>query len=68
MVGSRIAALRQAAGLSQQGLAGRLGTHQASVAAWETGRAIPTPIFFRGLVRELGCTLDQIFLGAAAPR
>lgn len=42
LVGLRIAEARRAAGLTQAGLAGRLGTNQSYVARVEKGRAVPT--------------------------
>jgi DNA-binding transcriptional regulator YiaG len=39
--GARVRALRRHLGLSQDGLAGELGTRQQTVSEWETGRYRP---------------------------
>jgi transcriptional regulator with XRE-family HTH domain len=39
--GQLIAEARKRAGLTQSGLAGRMGSHQSVVARWETGRTRP---------------------------
>lgn len=39
--------VRGSLGLSQREFAKRLGTHQVTVARWETGKAKPSPVYIR---------------------
>lgn len=56
--GQLIREARRRAGLSQAELAARLGTSQAAVARWETGRTAPS---FETVVRAIrGCGLDLV--------
>jgi transcriptional regulator with XRE-family HTH domain len=49
---------RLRAGLSQQALAARLGTHQSVVARWETGASEPTLATVRRAMRAAGFDLS----------
>lgn len=43
--------MRLALGLTQRGLASQIGTRLASISDWETGKALPSPIFCRILTQ-----------------
>lgn len=61
--GSRLAASRAAAGLTQERLARRLGTEQTRVSDWERGATTPRPALIPELAAAVG--LDALeFLGA----
>jgi transcriptional regulator with XRE-family HTH domain len=52
---------RQNAGLSQQGLADRLGVHQPDVARWESGRVMPRVDTALRLAAALGTTVEALW-------
>lgn len=63
--GSRLAAARSKAGLTQPGVAAWLTTHgvecgKQAVSAWETGRNMPNPLVFRRLCRLYSCSADSL--------
>ncbi|HEV2859026.1 MAG TPA: helix-turn-helix transcriptional regulator [Solirubrobacterales bacterium] len=51
---------RQRAGLTQQGLADRLGIHQSGVSAWERGRCVPKPETVNRLSDALGVEPSEL--------
>lgn len=58
----RLARLRRAAGFSSQGaLADRLGVTRQAVNNWETGLYAPSAPVLPGLVRVLGCQLQDLY-------
>jgi transcriptional regulator with XRE-family HTH domain len=52
--------LRQAAGLTQHGLAVAVGALDSQVAGWEAGRARPSTKYIRPLAVALSVTTDEI--------
>ena len=66
MLGSRIAALRRDAGLSQAELAARLGVSPSAMGMYEQGRREPSAQLLVALARELGVTTDFLLTGKAA--
>lgn len=66
-LGSRIAALRERAGLSQQQLADALGINQQMVAYWERRAATLRPEQLASLADALKVSVDEL-LGKPAPR
>lgn len=63
--GARLAALRQAAGLSQKDLADRLGIAPSNIGFWELHDKPPRSDLLPGLAEILGTTVEEI-LGAKA--
>ena len=64
--GARLAQLRQAAGLSQQGLADRLSVTRQAVSNWERGQTLPDLDTLRSIAQALGTDLNTLG-GSAAP-
>jgi transcriptional regulator with XRE-family HTH domain len=62
-LGAAIREARQAAGLSQEDLAGALGVRQSSVSQWERGTTAPATPHLLGLFRTLGAQLGQQLFG-----
>ncbi len=61
-VGRRLAAARQAAGLSQAVIAERLGHSQcAHISEWENGKRLPGPEKLALMIEAYGTTADYIF-------
>lgn len=58
--------LREAAGMRQYELAARMGVKQASVSAWESGKAMPSAENLLKLADVLGCTVDALLGRATA--
>lgn len=59
--GARLAAARKSVpGLSQVGLATRVGVSRQTVLRWETGRSIPQPSHRAPYARELGITTTEL--------
>lgn len=52
--------LRKAAGLRQYELANRMGVKQASVSAWESGKAMPSAENLLKLADILDCSVDAL--------
>lgn len=63
-IGSNIARIRKAAGLNQSALAERLGTTQATVSRWESGRRMMNTRVVAALASALDCAPGDIM---AAP-
>lgn len=61
--GSRLAALRKAAGLSQQQLADQLYVTRQAVSRWEQNRTQPDIATLQRLAKALGCSLEQLVAG-----
>jgi len=59
-IGIRIAALRKKAGLSQAGLAEKLGISPQAVSKWESGKNLPDIDLFRELAWLFNTTIDCI--------
>ena len=61
-VGRNIKKLRKEAGYkTQKELAEKIGIEQTPLGNWESGRNIPHPLYWDGLVKALNCTLDELF-------
>lgn len=63
MIGQRIKEHREAMGLTQQELAGRLLVSQGLVAQVEQGMKIPTVAMVKGVAEICGCTTDALIFG-----
>lgn len=63
-----IKALRRAAGLTQRGLAARIGVSKTSVSYWETGRNEPSARQLRALAGALGVAMEGIAFERDAAR
>jgi len=61
--GARVAQARQKTGLSQQGLADRIGVARSSIARVEIGVTTPTLDLALALSRELGEPVETLFGG-----
>ena len=61
--GGRLAALRRAAGLSQQQLAEQLFVTRQAVSRWEQNRTQPDLATLQQLTEALGCSLDELVGG-----
>ena len=68
MLGTRIAALRREAGLSQAELASRLQVSPSALGMYEQGRREPSADTLVRLSRELGVTTDYLLTGKPAER
>ncbi len=66
-LGERITALRDRAGLSQTGLADKLGIGQQTVAYWERRAVVLKPDQIDAIAAALGCTHQEI-LGVESPK
>lgn len=60
-VRNRIAAMRQARGLTQRALAGRLGVTQTTIARWELDITHPSDRMVGRLAQILKCMPGQLF-------
>lgn len=65
IVGAKIAALRQNAGLTQQQLAAIAGVSHQAVSKWEGGAALPDIQTLLLLTRFFGITVEQLLEGSA---
>ncbi len=61
LIGSRIKAARQAKGLSQEQLGGKLGVSFQAISSWETGKFIPDSDHLPALSKVLDLSLDALF-------
>ena len=52
--------LRDAAKLTQEGLAEKLGVDRSTVAKWETGDALPRTATLPKIASVLGCSIDAL--------
>lgn len=64
MLGSRIAALRRSAGLSQTDLANHLGVSPSAVGMYEQGRREPGAEILVAIARIFGVSTDYLLTGA----
>ena len=64
--GERIAAYRKERGLTQEGLAQRLGVTNQAVSKWESDQCCPDIMLLPALADEFGVSLDELF-GREAP-
>ena len=62
-IGTRIAAVRKAKGLTQQDLAGMVGVSFQAVSKWETGQSLPDVTLLTRIADALDMTLDQLVAG-----
>jgi transcriptional regulator with XRE-family HTH domain len=60
MIGARIRAARQCAGLSQPQLARKLGKGQPEISKWERGVNAPARDSMLKIARALGTTMDEL--------
>lgn len=65
--GAHLTALREAAGLTQQQLAGKLGVHHSNIAFWERAGKPPRGDVLPKLAAALGVTLE-VLLDVRRPR
>ena len=62
-VGSQIAALRKAKGITQSELGERIGVSFQAVSKWERGETLPDVSVLPDLARVLETTVDFILMG-----
>lgn len=62
-IGKRIAAARRAAGLSQEGLAERIGVSRQAVAKWEADASLPGADNLQELAKALNTSCDELLTG-----
>ena len=60
-IGLNIYTLRKQSGLTQAGLAERLGVTEQAVSKWETGQCAPDVSLFPGIAELFGVSIDRIF-------
>lgn len=65
-IGTRIAAARRAAGLSQEALAGKIGVSRQAVAKWEADASLPGADNLQELARALNISCDELLTGSPA--
>ena len=65
--GAHLAALREAAGLTQKQLAEKLAVHHSNIAFWERSEKPPRGDVLPALAAALGVTLE-VLLNSAKPR
>ena len=65
-IGDRIAAARQARGMSQKALSAAVGTAQTTISSWERNRTEPTRNDVERVALALGLKPSELELGAAA--
>ncbi len=58
----RVKELREAAGLQQVQVAGRMGVLPTAVSNWETEVALPRARQLPLLAQVLGCSIDDLFV------
>jgi transcriptional regulator with XRE-family HTH domain len=63
MMGARLKAARDAAGVTQTAWAARLGVMQPAVSNWESGRHEPPLDVFRAYSKHLRVSLDYLLTG-----
>lgn len=67
MLHRRIRELRLRAGLTQEGLAAKLGyAGKQAVSGWESGRSSPPSAKLPELAAAMGCGVEDLFSEAAA--
>lgn len=64
-LGSRISQLRKAKGLTQEGLAEKLGVSSQAVSKWENDVSCPDISLLPALARSLGVTTDELLTGSS---
>ena len=64
-IADRIRAARERAGLTQAGLALKVGVTRSAVAQWETGRAGQVGAHLAQIAAVLGVGIDHLMLGSA---
>ena len=62
-IGSRISAYRKAKGLTQEGLAEKLGVSSQAVSKWENDQSCPDISLLAELARILDITTDELLTG-----
>lgn len=67
MMGTRIAALRRGAGMSQADLARRLNVSTSTIGMYEQGRREPSADRLVALAGLFGVTTDYLLTGATGP-
>ncbi len=65
-MGENIAALRRAAGLTQEMLADRLGVTSQAVSKWERQLSCPDVSLLPAMAEVFGVGIDELFAGASA--
>lgn len=66
-LGQRLVELRQAAGLTQMGLADKLGVHHSNIAFWELSGTPPRGEVLPKMAHALGVSVDEL-LGVTPPK
>ncbi|MBL1227923.1 helix-turn-helix transcriptional regulator [Enterococcus sp. BWB1-3] len=58
---SRLSQYREAKGISQIGMAEKMGVTQQCISSWQTGRTIPKPYQMKQLSEILEVPIDELF-------
>lgn len=66
-IGQRIAALRKAAGLSQEALASELGVSRQAIGKWEADASLPGIDNLQELAKALNVSCDELLTGERTP-
>jgi transcriptional regulator with XRE-family HTH domain len=65
-IGERIGRWRESRGLSQAGLAAKLGLSRNAIWKWEAGKAAPSSDKLDGIARACGVSLSRFWAKAPA--
>lgn len=59
-MGEKLRAAREAAGMTQQELAEKIGVQQRDISRWENCRREPGVLTVKKMARALGCSMDDL--------
>lgn len=59
-MGEKLKAAREAAGLTQQQLAEKVGVQQRDVSRWENCHREPGVLIVKKMAQALGCSMDDL--------
>lgn len=67
VIGTRVGAYRAAAGITQNGLANKVGVSTQTINALENGKRIPIVPVLISLAREMGLSVDELVADPTNP-
>lgn len=59
-MGEKLRSAREAAGLTQQQLAEKVGVQQRDISRWENCRREPGVLIVKKMAQALGCSMDDL--------
>lgn len=59
-MGEKLRAAREAAGMTQQELAEKIGVQQRDISRWENCRREPGVLTVKKMAQALGCSMDNL--------